>query len=117
MDGSVVVVGGTRAIGFEIAKQYVQRGDRVVVTGQDAGRVASAVEQLGSASTGATFDLAEPTSIAPALADVGPVRRLALVAIDRDQNSVAAYDIAKAIRLVTLKLVGYTEVVHSCTAV
>jgi NAD(P)-dependent dehydrogenase (short-subunit alcohol dehydrogenase family) len=112
MDGSVVVVGGTRAIGFELAKHYVDRGDRVVVTGQDPDRVASAVEQLGSASTGATFDLAEPTSIAAALADVGSVRRLALVAIDRDQNSVAEYDIAKAIRLVTLKLVGYTEVVH-----
>ena len=44
---------------------------------------------------------------------MGPVRRLALVAIDRDQNSVADYDIARAIRLVTLKLVGYTEVVHA----
>jgi NAD(P)-dependent dehydrogenase (short-subunit alcohol dehydrogenase family) len=112
MDGSVVVVGGTRAIGFELAKQYVDRGDRVVVTGQDAERVASAVEQLGDGTTGATFDLADPTSIAAALAGVGTVRRLALVAIDRDQNSVADYDIAKAIRLVTLKLVGYTEVVH-----
>ena len=28
-------------------------------------------------------------------------------------NTVADYDIAKAIRLVTLKLVGYTEVVHT----
>lgn len=112
MDGSVVVVGGTRAIGFELARHYVDRGNRVVVTGQDVDRVASAVEQLGPASTGATFDLADPTSIAAALAGVGPVGRLALVAIDRDQNSVADYDIAKAIRLVTLKLVGYTEVVH-----
>jgi NAD(P)-dependent dehydrogenase (short-subunit alcohol dehydrogenase family) len=112
MDGSVVVVGGTRAIGFEIAKHYVGRGDTVVVTGRDPDRVASAVEQLGAGTTGATFDLAEPTSIATALADFGPVHRLALVAIDRDQNSVADYDIARAVRLVTLKLVGYTEVVH-----
>jgi NAD(P)-dependent dehydrogenase (short-subunit alcohol dehydrogenase family) len=112
-DGSVVVVGGTRAIGFELATHYLERGDDVVVTGQDASRVASAVERLGGGATGATFDLAEPTSIAPALADVGPVRRLALVAIDRDQNTVADYDIARAIRLVTLKLVGYTEVVHA----
>ena len=36
-----------------------------------------------------------------------------LAAIDRDQNTVADYDIVKAIRLVTLKLVGYTEVVHA----
>ena len=112
MDGSVVVVGGTRAIGFELAKHYVAQGDKVVITGQDPDRVASAVGQLGAGTSGATFDLAEPTSIAAALADVGPVRRLALVAIDRDQNTVGGYDIAKAIRLVTLKLVGYTEVIH-----
>lgn len=112
-NGSVVIVGGTRAIGFELARQYVARGEDVVVTGQDTERVAAAVERLGGGTTGATFDLSEPTSIASALAAVGPVRRLAMVAIDRDQNSVDDYDIAKAIRLVTLKLVGYTEVVHA----
>ena len=34
-------------------------------------------------------------------------------AVDRDENTVADYDVASAIRLVTLKLVGYTEVVHT----
>jgi NAD(P)-dependent dehydrogenase (short-subunit alcohol dehydrogenase family) len=59
-----------------------------------------------------TFDLAQPETIAAALADVGPIRRLALVAIERDQNTARDYDIARALYLVTLKLVGYTEVVH-----
>ena len=68
---------------------------------------------MGGRPTGVTFDLAEPESIAAALAGVGPVRRLVLAAIDRDQNNLREYDIAKAIRLVTLKLVGYTEVVHT----
>ena len=112
MDGSVVVVGGTRAIGFELARHYVDRGDDVVITGQDPDHVASAVAELGGGTTGVTFDLSEPSTIASALAGVGPVRRLALVAIDRDQNTVADYDIVRAVRLVTLKLVGYTEVVH-----
>jgi len=35
-----------------------------------------------------------------------------LSAIERDVNSVRDYDIARAIRLATLKLVGYTEVLH-----
>ncbi len=113
MAGSVVIVGGTRAIGFELARHYAEAGEQVVLTGRDPDNVASAVAKLGGSTGGATFDLAEPTSIASALADVGPVRRLALVAIDRDQNTVADYDIRKAIRLVTLKLVGYTEVVHT----
>jgi NAD(P)-dependent dehydrogenase (short-subunit alcohol dehydrogenase family) len=110
---SVVVVGGTRAIGQEIARHYAGRGDQVVLTGRDPDHVAAAVAEVGGATTGITFDLAEPTTIATALAGVGPVRRLVLAAIDRDQNTVAEYDIAKAIRLVTLKLVGYTEVVHA----
>jgi len=111
--GAVVVVGGTRAIGKEIVRHYAGRGEAVVLTGQDPANVDAAVGEFGSSVTGAVFDLAQPTTIEAALAGVGPVRRLALVAIDRDQNTVAEYDIARAIRLVTLKLVGYTEVVHT----
>jgi NAD(P)-dependent dehydrogenase (short-subunit alcohol dehydrogenase family) len=114
--GSVVVVGGTRAIGKEIVRHYAGRGDPVVLTGRDPGNVEAAVAEIGSGVTGAVFDLAEPTSISPALAGVGPVRRLVLAAIDRDQNTVADYDVRRAIRLVTLKLVGYTEVVHALHA-
>ncbi len=111
---SVVVVGGTRAIGFELAKQYAGREQTVVLTGQTRENVDSAVEAIrgeGGSVSGVTFDLSAPDTIEAALADVGPVRRLALVAIDRDQNSTQDYDIARAIRLVTLKLVGYTQVV------
>ena len=110
--GAVVVVGGTRAIGKEIARHYAALGDSVVLTGQDAANVQTAVAEIGGNTTGATFDLAKPTSIEAALTGVGPVRRLVLAALDRDQNTVAEYDIRRAIRLVTLKLVGYTEVVH-----
>ena len=113
-DGAVVVVGGTRAIGFELAKHYADQGQQVVLTGRTQDNVEAAVANLsgtGASVRGVAFDLAEPRTIAAALADVGPVRRLALVAIDRDQNSTQEYDIARAIRLVTLKLVGYTQVV------
>jgi NAD(P)-dependent dehydrogenase (short-subunit alcohol dehydrogenase family) len=114
--GAVVVVGGTRAIGLELVRHYAERGDEVVLTGQSPEHVESAVADVGGAGghvRGATFDLAQPESIASALADIGRVRRLALVAINRDQNSVREYDLVSAIRLVTLKLVGYTEVVHA----
>lgn len=111
-DGAVVVVGGTRAIGLELVKHYAAQGREVILTGRDPEAVATAADTVGGRTRGVTFDLAEPTTIGPALTSVGPVQRLALVAIDRDQNSVADYDLARAIRLVTLKLVGYTEVVH-----
>ncbi len=111
-DGAVVIVGGTRAIGLELVRHYAAAGREVILTGRDPESVVTAADSFGDRVKGITFDLAEPTTIAPALADIGPVQRLALVAIDRDQNTVADYDIARAIQLVTLKLVGYTEVVH-----
>jgi NAD(P)-dependent dehydrogenase (short-subunit alcohol dehydrogenase family) len=111
-EGSVVVVGGTRAIGFELVKHYARAGREVVLSGR-SDTVADAVAEAGGNVRGLTFDLADPHTVAPALADVGPVDKLALVAIDRDQNSVADYDIDKAIHLVTLKLVGYAAVVSA----
>jgi NAD(P)-dependent dehydrogenase (short-subunit alcohol dehydrogenase family) len=112
-EGAVVIVGGTRAIGLELVKHYLDRGHEVWLTGQSAESVAAGIEGSGGRAKGAVIDLSEPGMIAPALAAVGPVRHLALVAIDRDQNTVKDYDIARALRLVTLKLVGYTEVVHA----
>lgn len=115
-EGAVVVVGGTRAIGFELARHYATEGREVVLTGRSPDNVEAAVSALDGAGghvRGIAFDLAAPHGIADALSDVGAVDRLALVAIDRDQNTVAEYDIEHAIRLVTLKLVGYTAVVSA----
>jgi NAD(P)-dependent dehydrogenase (short-subunit alcohol dehydrogenase family) len=68
---------------------------------------------LGGNARGLAFDLASPDQIQPGLADVGPVANLILVAIERDLNSVRGYRPVDALRLATLKLVGYTEVVHA----
>jgi NAD(P)-dependent dehydrogenase (short-subunit alcohol dehydrogenase family) len=112
-NGAVVVVGGTRAIGLEIVRHFTAAGRDVVLTGQTPEHVEAAVRETGNGVRGVTFDLAKPEEIAPALADVGSVRYLVLAAIDRDANSVRDYNIQRAIRLATLKLVGYTEVVHT----
>src|SRR5215207_9225732 len=111
--GAVVVVGGTRAIGLEIVRHYVNAGREVVLTGRDPDNIAAAVADVGGGARGVAFDLSKPETIAPALADIGPVRHLVLAANDRAANNVAEYDIGRAIRLVTLKLVGFTEVVHA----
>jgi NAD(P)-dependent dehydrogenase (short-subunit alcohol dehydrogenase family) len=112
-DGAVVIVGGTAGIGRRLAETYAARGRDVVVTGRDAERAAGVAAEIGERATSAGFDLAEPETIADGLAGVGAVGHLVLAALDRDENSIADYDVAKAIRLVTLKLVGYTEVVHT----
>jgi NADP-dependent 3-hydroxy acid dehydrogenase YdfG len=107
----VVVVGGTSGLGLELARSYATEGRDVVITGRDPVRTAKIADEIGA--TSAAFDLARPHDIAAALADVGAVQYLVLAAIDRDANSVADYDIDRAIYLTTLKLVGYAEVVHA----
>lgn len=111
--GSVVVVGGTQGLGRELAQAYADGGRDVVVTGRDAARAEAAAKEIGGGTTGIAFDLAEPHGIAESLAAVGAVDYLVLAAIERDVNTVRDYDIASALRLVTLKLVGYTEVIHA----
>lgn len=112
-NGSVLVVGGTRGIGRELARFYADQGREVVVTGRDAAAAAACAAEIGGSTRGIALDLCEPETIAARLSDVDDVEYVALVAIDRDTNTVADYDIAAAVRLVTLKLVGYTEVVHA----
>jgi NAD(P)-dependent dehydrogenase (short-subunit alcohol dehydrogenase family) len=110
---AMVVVGGTHGLGRDLAQRYADDGRRVIVTGRDAERAEKAAAEIGGETSGLAFDLSEPATIAGALADVGSVDRLVLAALQRDLNTVKDYDIDAAIKLVTLKLVGYTEVVHT----
>lgn len=109
----VVVVGGTAGLGREVGRHYAALGRDVVICGRSADRAAKSAAQLGPTVRGRAFDLARPHEIAGALADVAQVDRLVLAAIERDNNPLDAYDVDAAIRLVTLKLVGYTEAVHA----
>jgi len=114
-EGAVVVIGGTSGLGLALAEAYAARGRDVVITSRSAERgaeVAGGIAGPGTVSSRA-LDLAEPDTIAAALEGIGAVDRLVLAAIERDQNTVAEYDVARATRIVVLKLVGYTEVVHT----
>ena len=111
--GSVLVVGSTQGLGRELAQSYANEGRDVIVTGRDQARADTAASEIGGTVRGIGFDLAEPHTIAERLAGVGDVEYLVLAAIERDANKVREYDIEGALRLVTLKLVGYTVVVHT----
>ncbi|HJR98262.1 MAG TPA: SDR family oxidoreductase [Actinomycetota bacterium] len=112
---TVLIVGGTSGLGRDLARHYTELGRHVTITGRDLDRARAVAAELGDTVGAVAFDLGEPATIAPALSEVGAVDRLALVALERDVNDVRHYDVAAALRLVTLKLVGYTEVVHALT--
>jgi NAD(P)-dependent dehydrogenase (short-subunit alcohol dehydrogenase family) len=108
-----VVIGGTSGLGLEIARHRAGIGDEVVLTGRDPARAKEVAAAIGDSARGIPLELAQPHAIGEALADVGPVDRLVLAAIDRDANSIADYDIDRATRLATIKLIGYAEVIHA----
>jgi NAD(P)-dependent dehydrogenase (short-subunit alcohol dehydrogenase family) len=110
--GSTVIVGGTSGLGRHLAERFARLGRDVVITGRTRQRTEAVAREIGGSTTAAALDLTEPERIADALAPVGAVDHLVLAAIERDSNSVRAYDIRGALRLATLKLVGYTEVIH-----
>jgi NAD(P)-dependent dehydrogenase (short-subunit alcohol dehydrogenase family) len=112
-DGVVLVVGGTSGLGREVAAHYQARGHPVVITGRDRARADAAAADLGDGVSALGFDVGEPSTIADALRDVGPVSRLVLAAIYRDNNPIRDYDIAAATNLTTMKLVGYPAVIHA----
>ncbi|HXP82317.1 MAG TPA: SDR family oxidoreductase [Verrucomicrobiae bacterium] len=111
--GSVVIVGGTSGLGRQVAQVLAARGDDVVITGRDNAKAEAVAAQIGGRCRGLALDLANPNEIAGRLAQIGQVKSLVIAAIERDDNSVRKFDIARASRLMTLKLVGYPEVIHA----
>jgi len=111
--GCALIVGGTSGIGLDLAKKLAARGGEVVISGRDLARTQAVAAQIGGKTRGIALDLTQPEKLAGQLAAIGKVQSLVIAAIERDENSVKTYNIANAIKLVTLKLVGYTEVIHA----
>ena len=111
-EGAIVIIGGTSGIGRAIAERYAARGRTVVVACRDAGRAQAIAGEIGGETTGIAVDLANPAGIATQLGGVRDVQHLVLSAIDRDDNRTREYNLEGAQRLVTMKLVGYTEAIH-----
>ncbi|MEO0683866.1 MAG: SDR family NAD(P)-dependent oxidoreductase, partial [Cyanobacteria bacterium J06649_11] len=44
---TAVITGGTTGIGFATAKQFIEEGARVIITGRNEERLREAVEKLG----------------------------------------------------------------------
>ncbi len=112
-DGTVLVVGGSAGLGLATARHYLERGYDVAITSRDADRAGEVASELGGGARGIALDVSEPASIAAALEPLGLVRHVVVSAVERDENTASAYDIDRATRLVVMKLVGYTEVVHT----
>lgn len=107
-----VIIGGGSGLGRVIAQRCADRGDQVVISSRDQSRADDVAAQIGGATRGLAVDLSQPETIMQALADVAGVDHLVITAIEQGNNSLKDFDIAMAVRAVTIKLVGYAEAVR-----
>lgn len=110
---SSVVIGGTQGIGREIVQTLAGQGATVYLSGRTQESANRAASEIGLGTVPLAVDLSQPETIAAALSTIREVDDLVIPAIERDANTIADYNIASAMRLVTLKLVGYAEAIHA----
>jgi 3-oxoacyl-[acyl-carrier protein] reductase len=67
MARNVVVTGGGTGIGLEIARRFVEAGERVVIVGRRRAVLDAAVAELGGSITPLVCDLADPDEVEAAL--------------------------------------------------
>ncbi|HSN02647.1 MAG TPA: SDR family NAD(P)-dependent oxidoreductase, partial [Acidimicrobiales bacterium] len=100
---TAVVLGGTQGIGREIVKTLAAQGATVYLSGRTIDSAQAAAAEIGLGTIPLAVDLSQPEAIASSLSSVGSVDDLIIPAIERDANTIADYNIAGAMRLVTLK--------------
>jgi len=61
-NNTILITGGTSGIGFELATQFVQLGNTVIITGRDAARLAVAQKKLPEVHT-VQSDVSDPKAI------------------------------------------------------
>ncbi|MGH3517683.1 MAG: SDR family oxidoreductase [Haloechinothrix sp.] len=108
----VVVIGGTRGLGLEIAKASLARDARVTVTGRDEAAAKDCAHELGAQATGAACELTDWDSIGRLFAGIDQVDHLVLTALDRDFNTMSDFRPDDCARTTMMKTVGYATAVH-----
>ena len=109
---SLVIGGASDGVGGVIAGQFAGRGDQVIVTSRDSARAQAAAKEIGGDTRGLSVDLSRPETIAASLDSVTEVDNVVITAMESVPITLAAFQIDAAVRSVTIKLVGYAEVVR-----
>jgi 3-oxoacyl-[acyl-carrier protein] reductase len=69
VDRIVLVTGGSGGIGKAVAARFLAEGDSVIITGRDAGRLASTASEIGAKPV--TCDASDPDQVARLADEVG----------------------------------------------
>jgi NAD(P)-dependent dehydrogenase (short-subunit alcohol dehydrogenase family) len=108
-----VIVGGSSGIGRHLAQRHADRGNRVFITSRDEARAKETATEIGGNTIGLGTDLARPETIADTLQHIGEVDHLVISAVPQYANTFDSFDIAQAVEVVTVKLVGYVATIRA----
>ena len=56
---TILITGGNKGIGFATAKYFLERGDRVIITGRNEGKLCDAVSRLGKGADYGIWDISD----------------------------------------------------------
>jgi NAD(P)-dependent dehydrogenase (short-subunit alcohol dehydrogenase family) len=108
----VVIVGGTKGLGLDIARACDALGAHTTITGRDGARAEEVAAGIGDLATGVACDLTDWASIERLFAGLDVVDHLVLTALDRDFNNIADFRPDDSARTAMMKNVGYATAVH-----
>jgi NAD(P)-dependent dehydrogenase (short-subunit alcohol dehydrogenase family) len=108
----IVVIGGTRGLGFSIAQASIEAGARVTITGRNLGAAEAAAKTMGAQAAGRACDLNDWSSIRELYVGLPKIDHLILAALDRDGNKIADFRPDDSARTSLMKNVGYATAVH-----
>ncbi|HTU72795.1 MAG TPA: SDR family NAD(P)-dependent oxidoreductase, partial [Trebonia sp.] len=108
-DAHLLVIGGARGLGFELATTASEQGARVTITGRDAHVARARATELGPSARGLGCDLLDTASLSRLFTQIDVVDYLVLTAIERDRNTAADFRADAAARMMLIKTVGYAD--------
>ncbi|MEV3872089.1 SDR family oxidoreductase [Streptomyces sp. NPDC049906] len=111
-DSHIVIIGGTRGLGFAVAESAAAQGARVTITGRDEAQARSRAAQIGGSVTGAACELTDWDSIGALFDGMDRVDHLVLTALDRDHNTIKDFRPDDCARTSLMKTVGYATAVN-----
>jgi len=106
---TIWIIGATEGIGAALAREYAQRGARLLLSARSAGRLEALAESLGPEHCAIPLDVGERASVdaaARAVAALGPVDKIVHLAAIYDPGKVTEVDPETAGRIVTVNLTG-----------
>jgi NAD(P)-dependent dehydrogenase (short-subunit alcohol dehydrogenase family) len=108
----IVVIGGTKGLGLDIAEACCALGATVTVAGRDLERAKTAAASIGDSAQGRSCDLTEWDSLASLFQEIERVDHLILTALDRDNNTIKDFRPDDSARTLVMKNVGYAVAVQ-----